>query len=54
MLEALGLNVLRVRAELVERDLPAVLEKIRMKIRELNSTQDNFPSPNFGEGQGGG
>jgi very-short-patch-repair endonuclease len=53
MLETLGLNILRVRVEHVERDLPAVLDRIRMKIGELKSSHDNSPFPALGEGQGG-
>lgn len=54
ILETLGLNVLRLKAELVEHNLPTVLDMIRMKIRELKSTSENTPSPTLGEGQGGG
>ena len=36
MMETLGLNVLRLPAELVERDLPAAQERIRVFIRELD------------------
>ena len=54
ILETLGLNVLRVKAELVEHNLPAALDMIRMKIYELKTAGEYFPSPNLGEGQGGG
>lgn len=54
ILETLGLNVLRIKAELVEGSLNAALEMIRAKIRELESTNANSPSPILGEGKGGG
>ncbi len=54
ILEMLGLHILRVKAALVERDLPAALEMIRVRIRGLESMRDNSPSPSFGEGKGGG
>jgi very-short-patch-repair endonuclease len=50
----LGLNILRIKAELVERDINAALEMIRTKIRELEAIKANSPSPTLGEGQGGG
>ena len=54
ILETLGLNVLRVNAELVESDLPTVLNRIRMKIKELKLASVDSPSPDLGEGKGGG
>jgi len=54
ILETLGLNVLRVKSELVEQDLPAVLNMIRKKINVLKSSRDIFSSPNLGEGKSGG
>ena len=54
MLELLGLNVLRIKAELVEKDMNTALEIIRAKIRELNSLSADSPSPIWGEGKGGG
>ena len=54
ILETLGLNVLRVKAELVEHNLPNVLDMIRLKINELKSIRSDFSSPILGEGQGGG
>jgi very-short-patch-repair endonuclease len=54
ILEMLGLNILRIKAELVERDLSAALEKICAKIHELDSMNSNSPSPILGEGQGRG
>ena len=54
MLELLGLNVLRIKAELVEKDMNTALEIIRAKIRELNSLSADSPSPIWGEDKGGG
>ena len=54
ILEMLGLNVLRIKAELIEIDLTAALKMIRAKIRELESISSKSPSPRMGEGQGGG
>jgi very-short-patch-repair endonuclease len=54
MLEMLGLNILRIKAELVESDLNSALEKIRIKIKELEAMQVSSPSPNLGEDKGGG
>jgi very-short-patch-repair endonuclease len=54
MLEMLGLNVLRIKAEFVEKDMDAALEMIRANIRELNSRSANSPSPALGEGKGEG
>lgn len=51
ILEMLGLTVIRIKTELVERNLSHALEMIRMKIREI---QQSIPSPFMGEGQGGG
>jgi len=52
MLGELGLNVLRLKAELVEKNLPLALEEIRGKINELESKPILFPSPFIGEGLG--
>jgi very-short-patch-repair endonuclease len=54
ILEALGFNVLRIKAEIVEKDLPTALEMIRAKIREIKPHENVFPSTVLGEGQGGG
>lgn len=54
ILEMLGLNILRIKAELVESDMNTVLKTIRAKIRELEAIQANSPSPVLGEGKGGG
>ena len=48
ILEQLGLNVLRIKAEEVEKSLPSVLEKIRSKIKELKKNTHEFPSPFVG------
>jgi very-short-patch-repair endonuclease len=53
ILEALGLVVVRIKTEIVEKNLPMTLELIRTSIREIKKHQ-NFPSPYMGEGQGGG
>jgi very-short-patch-repair endonuclease len=37
ILEELGLNVLRIKAETVEKNLPAALNEIRTKIEELKN-----------------
>lgn len=47
MLEILGLNILRLKAEMVETDLPAVLTLIRAKIRSLHEVTPFH----MGEGQ---
>jgi len=54
LMEELGLNVLGIKANLVERDLSSALEMIPIKIRELQSRTHVFPSPILGEGEGGG
>ena len=54
ILEMLGLHILRVKAELVERDINAALELIRGKICELESLCVNSSSPTLGEGKGEG
>jgi len=45
ILEVLGLNVLRIEAELVERNLPSALNVIRIKIEELKIKINESPSP---------
>lgn len=52
VLEQLGLNVLRVRAEDVEKNLPSILAAIRSKINELKMNATESPSPLVGEGLG--
>lgn len=50
ILEQLGLTVLRVNAEEVEKNLPSILQKIRSKINELKIDTSKTPSPFIGEG----
>ncbi len=52
ILEILGLNVLRIKAEVVEKNLPVALDTIRAKIRELKINANESPSPFLGEGLG--
>lgn len=52
ILEAWGLNVLRIKSEMAEKNLPAALEMIRTKIRELKSYKNAFPFHALGEGGG--
>ena len=52
ILEMLGLNVLRIKSETVEKDLPHALDGIRAKIEELKIKANQFPSPLIGEGIG--
>lgn len=52
VLEQLGLNILHVKAEDVERNLPSVLQRIRSKISELKISASEFPSPFIGDGLG--
>ena len=54
ILEMLGLNVLRIKAELVEKNLEAALEMIRLKIRELESSKAVSLPLISGKGEGGG
>jgi very-short-patch-repair endonuclease len=49
ILEELGLNVLRIKAEVVENNLPMTLNLIRDRIQQIQ----NSPSPFIGEGRGG-
>ena len=50
ILEELGLNILRIKAEVAEKNLPMVLDLIRNQIKKIQQT----PSPYMGEGWGGG
>lgn len=52
LLEQLGLNVLRVKSEDVEKNLPSILDAIRSKINELKMKTSKSPSPLVGEGLG--
>ena len=47
-LEALGLNILRIKTETIEKNLPVALDMIRSKIAKLKANE--FPSPILGEG----
>jgi len=52
ILEALGLDVLRIKSEIIEKNLPVALSEIRTKIEELKIKANEFPSPILGEGLG--
>jgi adenine-specific DNA-methyltransferase len=52
ILEILGLNVLRVKSETVEKNLPRALNEIRAKIEELKIKANESPSPALREGLG--
>lgn len=52
ILEALGLNVLRIKSEIIEKNLPSALNDIRVKIEGLKIRSKHFPSPFMGEGLG--
>lgn len=52
ILEELGLNILRLKAETVEKNLLLALGEIRRKIEELKLHANMFPSPFVGEGLG--
>jgi very-short-patch-repair endonuclease len=51
-LEDLGLSMLRLQADRVEKDLPAALEIILAKVREIKSRDCESPAPILGEGTG--
>jgi very-short-patch-repair endonuclease len=52
ILEMLGLNVLRLKPETVEKNLPHAIDEIRAKIEELKIKANESPSPFLGEGLG--
>jgi very-short-patch-repair endonuclease len=54
ILETLGLNIVRIKADLVEKNLNDALEMIRAKIKELDDVHVSSSSPILGEGKGGG
>ena len=55
ILQLLGLQVLRIKTELVEHNLPTTLQLIRDEIRSIRQNENNkIPSPILGEGKGGG
>ena len=45
ILEILGLNVLRIKSETVEKNLPRALDEIRAKIENLKIKANESPSP---------
>jgi very-short-patch-repair endonuclease len=45
ILEMLGLNVLRIKSETIEKNLPRALDEIRAKIEELKIKANESPSP---------
>jgi len=47
-----GLNVLRIKAETVEKNLPVALNEICAKIEEIKIKTNKSPSPLVGEGLG--
>jgi very-short-patch-repair endonuclease len=53
ILEELGLAVLRIKSEVVERNLLEALDLIRQAIHN-QAKRNEIPSPYLGEGQGGG
>ena len=55
ILEVLGLVVLRIESEIIEKNLTMALGLIRESIRIISQNQkDVIPSPLMGEGEGGG
>ena len=52
ILEQIGLNVMRVSTEEVEKNLLSVLAKVRSKINNLKLNPSRSPSPHIGEGLG--
>ena len=52
ILEVLGLHVMRIKSETVEKNLPVALDTIRAKIEEIKITANKFPSPIYGRGVG--
>lgn len=52
ILETLGLVVLRIKTEIIEKNLPMGLEEIRKSIQTIKQN-NNTPSPYMGEGRGG-
>ncbi len=52
ILELVGLNVLRIKAETIEKSLPVAFGEIRAKIEELKIKTSKSPSPLVGEGLG--
>ena len=52
ILEVLGLNILRIKTELVESNLIGALSDIRKRIEKLSIKASKSPSPILGEGPG--
>ena len=52
ILEVLGLNILRIKTQLVESNLIGALSDIRERIEQLSIKVSEFPSPCMGEGLG--
>ena len=52
ILEMLGLHVMRIISETVEKNLPVALDMIRAKIEEIKIIDNASPSPVLGEGLG--
>ena len=52
ILELVGLNVLRIKAETVEKNLPVALNEICAKIKEIKMKTNKSSSPLVGEGLG--
>jgi very-short-patch-repair endonuclease len=52
ILEVLGLHVMRIKSETVEKSLPVALDMIRARIEEIKITASESPSPILGEGLG--
>lgn len=55
LLETLGLKILRLKAEMIENNLPAALNLIHVAIHEVQESKSALsPSPFMGEGRGEG
>lgn len=55
ILQELGLVVLRINSDVVEKNLPNVLDMIRQAVHSISqNNQQTIPSPSMGEGKGGG
>ena len=52
ILEVLGLNILRIKTQLVESNLIGALSDIRGRIEQLSIKVSESPSPCMGEGLG--
>lgn len=55
ILQLLGLQVLRIKTELVEHNLPMALRLVRNSVHTIQQNRNQIhPSPLMGEGKGGG